>query len=98
MKETLIFDFKFKFQKNNNMKKITLLFASLMFLGGVTFAHGDKACCKKGDAKKEACAKEKKEACAKGEGCCSKDKKEASNENTSKSKKEKKATKLAEKA
>jgi|GEM_PF-991885 len=81
------------------MKKITLLFISLMFLGGVTFAHGDKSCCKKGDTKKE-CAKEKKEACAKGEGCCSKDKKAAVNEKDTKpkTKQEKKEARLAAKA
>lgn len=82
------------------MKKITLALTALMFMGGVAFAHNDKACCKKGEAKTE-CSKEKKEACAKGEGCCSKDKKASTlndKDSGSKTKAEKKAEKKAQKA
>jgi hypothetical protein len=57
--------------KSKTMKKLTLLVAALMLIGGSTFAQ-EKACCKK---KGEKCTKEEKACCKKKGGSkeCDKD-------------------------
>jgi hypothetical protein len=59
------------FKKQPDMKKLTLLVATL-FIAGATFACGGhkKSCCKKDESKKECCAKGDKKDCKKS---CEKD-------------------------
>jgi hypothetical protein len=61
------------------MKKLTLILGAFLIMGGASYAHGDKACCK---GKKTECSKEKKEACDKGKGCCAKKDKKTADNNT----------------